>query len=64
MLYRRFGFVQSRVLLHKQDELRRLGELDFLDDLHARSDPAVLISRERDDVKSGQRKIILAEMEE
>ena len=33
MLYRRFGYLQARVLLQKQDEMRALeDELDELDD--------------------------------
>ncbi|KAK5683304.1 hypothetical protein LTS10_004835 [Elasticomyces elasticus] len=43
-LYRRFGYLQSRLLLDKQDELRLLEkQLDDMD--NAETDPAGLISR-------------------
>jgi predicted signal transduction protein with EAL and GGDEF domain len=36
MLYRRFGYLHSRMLLRKQDELRKLeAELDEIDELDA-----------------------------
>lgn len=42
MLYRRFGYLQSRVLLDRQDEMRLLEEeLDAFD----RSNPSQLVSR-------------------
>jgi len=50
MLYRRFGFLQARVLLYKQDELRALeNRLDRLDKFHAKKGPAILQSRDNDD---------------
>ena len=37
MVYRRFGFLQSRLLLEKQEELRELeGKLDRLDKIEER----------------------------
>jgi hypothetical protein len=49
MLYRRFGFLQSRILLHKQDELRELEyHLDYIDRCDAETKPTRLRSRERD----------------
>jgi len=47
MLYRRFGYLQSRVLLEKQDELRALEEqLDALDEDDMYQDFDKLYSRE------------------
>lgn len=50
MLYRRFGYIHSRLLLHLQDELREL-EADLLnkDLFDARDDHEVLQSREMDE---------------
>lgn len=50
MLYRRFGFLQARLLLHKQDELRELeARLDRLDRLDEKRDASLLRSREKDE---------------
>lgn len=46
-LYRRFGYLQARLLLEKQDELRCLEEeLDSLDLSEQNSNPDSLFSRE------------------
>ena len=46
MLYRRFGYLQSRVLLEKQDDLRQLEEqLDELDSSEQYCEPDNLFSR-------------------
>lgn len=64
MLYRRFGFLQSRLLLNKQDELRKLEkDLDRMDKVDEKNDPGVLRSRERDDAENGRRKKLLYEIE-
>jgi hypothetical protein len=64
MLYRRFGFLQARILLNKQDQLRELeASLDHLDSLDAKNNPSILRSRERDDVKHGVHKKLLTEIE-
>ncbi|PQE21152.1 Peptidase C14 caspase domain protein [Rutstroemia sp. NJR-2017a BVV2] len=48
MLYRRFGYLQSRILLHRQDELRELEEdLYNLDVVAAKQNPASLQSRDK-----------------
>jgi hypothetical protein len=53
MIYRKFGYQQSRLLLHKQDELRHLErELDRKDRVHERTSPHDLRSRERDDARN------------
>ncbi|KUJ19488.1 uncharacterized protein LY89DRAFT_642559 [Mollisia scopiformis] len=65
MLYRRFGFLQARVLLYKQDELRELErELDRIDciDQHS-NDKSVLKSREKDDKVTNTRKNMIGKIE-
>jgi hypothetical protein len=65
MLYRRFGFLQARILLNKQDQLRELEkDLDRLDKLDSKKDPSVLKSREKDDAVNSRRKKILSEAED
>ncbi len=60
MLYRRFGFLQSRVLLYKQDELRELEEqLDKMDQRDSKSRPKKLKSRERDDAENEDRRNLI-----
>lgn len=60
MLYRRFGFLHARLLLYKQDELRRLEmELDNMDQTDARENPIILQSRRKDDAEVGDRKKLL-----
>ncbi len=47
MVFRRFGYLQSRLLLEKQDDLRILEtQLDKLDRADARNDPESLMTRE------------------
>jgi len=65
MLYRKFGFLQARILLNKQDELRELEkDLDRLDKVDEGKDPNLLKSREKDDAVNGGRKKLLYEIEE
>jgi hypothetical protein len=65
MLYRRFDYIQTRLLLYKQDELRELeGELENLDAIDENEDPSLLRSREKDDALSGRRKKLIAVIEE
>jgi hypothetical protein len=64
MLYRRFDYLQARLLLHKQDELRELEfDLDHLDAIDENENPSLLRSREKDDAVSGKRKKHLAVIE-
>jgi hypothetical protein len=66
MLYRRFGYLQSRLLLHKQDELRALEEkLDLLDKRDDGNPETQRFLRSRDlDDKSGRpRKALLEAIE-
>ena len=70
MVYRRFGFLHARLLLHKQDELRVMEEaLDEMDQKDRCSDePEVLQCREDDDARTAQgaetRKSLLSRIEE
>ncbi|PVH82395.1 hypothetical protein DL98DRAFT_653150 [Cadophora sp. DSE1049] len=64
MLYRRFGFLQGRLLLYKQDELRELeARLDRMDKLDAKRDQSLLRSREKDDAYGSRRKMLLEEID-
>ena len=70
-VYRRFGFLHARLLLHKQDELRVLEEdLRDMDDRDAgkKATKAFLMSRAKDDLRRDlpenlKRKTLLAEIE-
>jgi hypothetical protein len=62
MIYRKFGYLQSRLLLYKQDELRHLErELDRQDRVHERESPNDLRSRERDDARNPNGRKVLFE---
>lgn len=66
MLYRRFGYLQSRIILHKQDELRALEEkLDILDQQDAADSETekFLQSRDLDDKSKRPRKALLETIE-
>lgn len=58
MIYRRFGFLYSRVLLQKQDELRELEEnldqLDLKDSKESDQSRRALQSRARDQKRTGK----------
>jgi len=61
-MYRRFGFLQARLLLHKQDELRQLeSELDQLD--RQEDEPLALMSRELDLLRGGSIADVLSRIE-
>jgi hypothetical protein len=66
MLYRRFGYLQSRIILHKQDELRaleeRLDRLDQKDDEDEKT-KRYLKSRDLDDKRNGPRRELLETIE-
>jgi hypothetical protein len=50
MMFRRFGFVQTRLLLEKQEELRKLeAKLDRLDKTMEGADEDMLTSLDMDD---------------
>lgn len=64
MLYRRFGFLQARLLLNKQDQLRALEEkLDRLDAMDRGDDEDYLTSRELDDADERPRTKLLKTIE-
>lgn len=58
MLYRRFGYLHSRILLRKQDELRKLeAELDEYDDVDAEGTDQqrrLLMSRDSDEASDSK----------
>ena len=54
LMCRRFGFLQQRVLLYRQDELRDLeDQLIRLDDEDLEENPKALKSRKLDDAREG-----------
>ncbi|KAK4613567.1 hypothetical protein CLAFUW4_09630 [Fulvia fulva] len=62
MLYRRFGYLQSQILLQKQDELRVLEDrLDSLDRSEMHNNPTRLWCRER---QGDERKALLTDIEQ
>ena len=64
MLYRRFGFIQARILLEKQDELRILEEkLDNMDQKIKCTDPESLQTRDLDEESGRSRKELRKKIE-
>lgn len=66
MIYRRFKYLRSRLLLYYQDVLASTEkELDILDKRDVNNDPLNLCSRDRDDKqKRPRRKELFARLEE
>lgn len=65
MIYRRFGYLQTRLLLEKQDELRRLEEkLDRMDKRATKSDPNKLCTRDLRGEEAIARKDLMRTIEE
>jgi hypothetical protein len=63
-VYRRFGFLQSRLLLNKQDKLRELEEaLDGLDQQEAAADATRPKTRDIDEEYSERRERLLNAIE-
>jgi len=71
MIYRRFGFLQARLLLEKQEQLRRLEEdLDMLDteekerekDANARDNPLKTLKDGKND-KASKRRVLMRKIE-
>ena len=61
MVYRRYGYLQSRILLEKQDELRLLEEqLDAIDKSEMHKRPHKLFGRKH---QGEERKGLLAQIE-
>ena len=67
LIYRKFAWLHSRLLLHKQDELAELEQrLEAIDRADSKEDPRRLRSRRRDERVSPQspRKELLKEIDE
>ena len=66
MIYRRFGYLQARLLLEKQDQLRRLEwDLDLMDEEDKRAQPRSLITFETADAGKAQvRQELMQKIEE
>jgi len=64
MVYRRFGYVQARLLLEKQDELRRLEQkLDSYDKKVQKARPINLMTLDLRPEDAAQRKEIMDKLE-
>jgi hypothetical protein len=64
MIYRRFAYLQSRLILHKQDQLRELEKrLDKEDHDDALVDPELLMCRDKDEIGKRPRVELLAKIE-
>lgn len=65
MLYRRFGHLQARILLNKQDELRELeSQLNHIDKVYAQRWPARLRSRDICNAECNDHRDVLLLIEE
>lgn len=65
MLYRRFGYLQARLLLNKQDELRVLErKLDRMDTFDARDHPTRLQTRDLKEEDAAPKRELLRQIEE
>ena len=66
MVYRRFGYLQSRLLLEKQDELRKLEKkLDLMDDHNKTVNPTLLQMRDlTEEEGAAPRKALFTQIEE
>lgn len=65
MIYRRFGHLQARILLNKQDELRQLwAQLKDLDEFFGIKYPSRLYCRERCDAECEDYKKLLTLIEQ
>ncbi|KAI9719279.1 MAG: hypothetical protein M1812_003609 [Candelaria pacifica] len=64
-IYRRFGFLRNRVLLHTQAELVELeSQLEGLDELDEQEEEEILKSKERDDSQAEpERKLLLEQID-
>jgi hypothetical protein len=65
MIYRRFGYIASRLLLEKQDEMRQLEEeLDMLDRHDETNHPDRIQTRDLIDEDANPRRTLLKTIEE
>lgn len=63
-IFREFRYLQSRVLLHLQDEIRALEtQLWRIDEKDKMNNPQSLSCRELDDTRNGTRKIIMDQVQ-
>ena len=64
MVYRRFGYLQSRLLLEKQDELQKLERnLDRLDARDAKEDPDKLNRRDLGEEEAAPRRALFVQID-
>lgn len=64
MVYRRFGYLQSRIILYKQDQLRELERrLDKEDNDDALADPELLMCRDKDEIENRPRVKLITKIE-
>ncbi|KAL9088954.1 MAG: hypothetical protein Q9165_006011 [Trypethelium subeluteriae] len=64
MVYRRFGFLQSRLLLEKQDEMRKLEKrIDRADASAAKTDPETLKTRDLNEGDAAPRRALFKQAE-
>lgn len=64
MVYRRFGYLQSRIILNKQDQLRELEKrLDREDKDDALIDYKLLMCRDKDEIENRPRVKLLVDIE-
>ena len=60
-IYRKFGWLHNRVLLHIQDELQKLEkELEIVDEWEAKSGDIVKLASRRSDTNKKRKDIIIA----
>lgn len=63
MIYRRFGFLSTRLLLDQQDKLRLLEEeLDEIDEVDAKYNSGRLTTRDLSDEDSSERQELLGQI--
>lgn len=64
-VFREFRYLQSRVLLHLQDEIRALeAQLWRMDERDKMNSPYNLECRELDDARNGTRKVIMDQIQQ
>ena len=64
MVFRRFGYIQTRLLLDKQDELRRLEkQLDDFDEKLGNEHDGYLTTRDLKPTLAAERKVMMSKLE-
>jgi hypothetical protein len=65
LIYRKYGFLHSRVLLYRQDELRELEqELLAMDKTVNKTDDTMLKCRTREERSSGERRNLINKIDD